>query len=290
MNIKNNLVSVVKEDVVNPEQYSTGHVISADGTTIGYRQTGSGPGVVILHGVARASQHYELLANALADWFTVYLPDRRGRGLSGPRGDGYNIKKETEDLCAILQETGARWVFGHSAGGFIALEAAIELPIEKLAVYEPPISIHGSVDFSFLPYFEKALARNDGAAAFVIFMKGLHLNWMTKLPDWLLYPMARLMLRDADGQEMISLLPTAIWEAREVQRLDSTQERYSAIQAETLLLSGSRSPAYLRDSLPILEQIIPSARWIELPGYDHQAPDQKAPELIATRLKQFYDN
>jgi pimeloyl-ACP methyl ester carboxylesterase len=272
----------------NPSRYSLGEVISKDGTPIGYRQTGSGPGVVILHGGARASQHYLLLADALARWFTVTLPGRRGRRLSGPVGDGYSINKETEDLSAVLQATGARWVFGHSAGGFIGLEAAIELPIEKLAVYEPPVSMHGSIDFSFLPHLEKALADQDGAAAFVIFLKGLRLNWMTQLPFWVLYPMAHLMLRDADGQEMVRLIPTAIWEAKEVQRLDSTEKRYAAIRAETLLLSGSRSPAYLRDSLPILERIIPHARWIDFPGYDHQAPDQKAPGIIAARLKEFY--
>jgi pimeloyl-ACP methyl ester carboxylesterase len=275
------------KNITESFQVKLGHVTSTDGTTIGYRQVGSGPGIVILHGGARASQHYLVLANELAKWFTVYLPDRRGRGLSGPCGDGYSIKKETEDIHAVLEKTGARWVFGHSAGGFIGLEAAIELPIEKLVVYEPPISIHGSVDFSFLPHLEQTLAGNDGAAAFVIFLKGLRLNWMTKLPFWLLYPMARLMLNDADGQEMIALIPTAIWEAREVQRLDSTEERYRAIRADTLLLSGSQSPAYLRDSLPILEKIIPHARWIEFPGYDHQAPDQKAPEIIAARLKKF---
>ena len=268
-------------------QFNVGRVISKDGTPIGYRQAGTGPGLVILHGGARASQHYLRLAAALADQFTVCLPDRRGRGLSGPRGDGYSVKKEIEDIRAIFQETGARFVFGHSAGGFIALEAAVELPVEKLAVYEPPISIHGSIDFSFLPHLEKALARGDGAAAFVIFLKGLRLDWMTGLPFWVLYPMARMMLNDADGREMIALIPTVIWEAKEIQRLDSTEERYRAIRAGTLLLGGSRSPAYLRDVLPILAKTIPHVRQVEFPGLNHNAPDQNAPELVAAEMKRF---
>lgn len=277
-------------DRIDVDGYRTGHVTSADGTTIGYRQTGSGPGVVILHGGARASQHYVTLANALADRFTVTIPDRRGRGLSGPVGENYSIYKETDDLRAVLQATGARNIFGHSAGAFIALQAAMELPIRKLAVYEPPVSIHGSIDFSFLPILEKALADGDGAAAFVIFLKGLRLNWMTRLPTWLLTPMARLMLHDADGQEMIDLLPTAIWEAKEVQRLDSTEKRYRTIRADTLLMSGGNSPAYLRDPLPILERIIPRARWVEYPRFDHLAPDQKEVDFIAARLTEFYCN
>ena len=269
-------------------QFSTCQVTSADGTTIGYRQIGSGPALVIIHGGARASHHYLRLAEVLSDTYTVYLPDRRGRGLSGPKGEDYSIKREIEDLRALLQKTNAHMLFGHSAGGFIALEAAVDLPIGKLALYEPAVSIDGSVDFDWIDPVQKAFARNDPAAAFVIFIKGLHLNWMTGLPFWFLYPMARLMLRDAEGREMVALLPTVVWEAKEIQRLDSTYERYHSISADTLLLNGRKSPAYLRNILPILTRTIPHAQQLELPGLNHNAPDQEAPELIASELKRFF--
>ncbi len=115
---------------------STGRVTSADGTSIGYRQLGQGPGLIILHGGLRASHHYMRLAQALADTYTVYLPDRRGRRLTHTTVEAYSVAKECEDLCALLQTTGAHMVFGHSAGGLIALEAALRLPIHKLVVYE----------------------------------------------------------------------------------------------------------------------------------------------------------
>ncbi len=63
---------------------TTGSVSSADGTTIGYLQVGHGPAVVILHGSNESARSHTQLALALADAFTVYLPDRRGRGQSGP--------------------------------------------------------------------------------------------------------------------------------------------------------------------------------------------------------------
>ena len=62
----------------------TRSVISADGTLIGYRQLGQGPGLVLVHGAMESAQSHMQLAEALADTFTVYLPDRRGRGMSGP--------------------------------------------------------------------------------------------------------------------------------------------------------------------------------------------------------------
>ncbi|MEU1641010.1 alpha/beta hydrolase, partial [Nonomuraea sp. NPDC005701] len=58
-------------------------VRSADGTTIGYRRSGRGPGLILVHGGMQASQHFTKLAAALSTEFTVYVPDRRGRGLSG---------------------------------------------------------------------------------------------------------------------------------------------------------------------------------------------------------------
>lgn len=268
-------------------QFSNCQVASADGTMIGYRQIGNGPGLVVVHGGARASHHYLRLAEVLSDSYKVYLPDRRGRGLSGPKGEDYSIRREVEDLRALLQKTNARMLFGHSGGGFIALEAALDLPIEKLALYEPAVSIDGSVDFDWLDPLQKAFARSDSAAAFVIFIKGLHLNWMSSLPFWFLYPLARLMLGDEEGREMVALLPTIVWEAKEIQRLDSTHERYHSLSADTLLLHGSKSPAYLRKILPILTRTIPHVQSIELPGLNHNAPDQEAPELIASELKRF---
>src|SRR2546423_12796807 len=76
--------------------YTTSSVPSADGTTIGYRQIGSGPGLLLLPGGMLASQHYMRLATALASAFIVYVVDRRGgRPRGAPRGqDCMNKKKE----------------------------------------------------------------------------------------------------------------------------------------------------------------------------------------------------
>jgi pimeloyl-ACP methyl ester carboxylesterase len=119
---------------------TTGSVASRDGTRIGYLRLGQGPAVVLLHGSMESARSHIGLAAALADAFTVYLPDRRGRGLSGPAGPDYGVRTEVEDLAAVLAESGAQLVFGVSAGGLVALEAARTLPaILKVAVYEPAL-------------------------------------------------------------------------------------------------------------------------------------------------------
>ena len=71
---------------------TAGSVTSADGTTIGYLRTGQGPPVVILHGSNESARSHAQLAMALASKFTVYLPDRRGRGRSGPHQPGHSMR------------------------------------------------------------------------------------------------------------------------------------------------------------------------------------------------------
>src|SRR5258707_1185610 len=119
------------------EPYTTGSVTSKDGTTIGYRQLGQGPALVLVQGAMGSAQNFMQLAGMLADAFTVYLPDRRGRGQSPlAYSKNYRIQKDVEDIDALLAKTGAHAVFGLSSGALICLEAALTLPaIHQAAIY-----------------------------------------------------------------------------------------------------------------------------------------------------------
>ena len=99
---------------------TSGRVTSRDGTPIGYLKTGRGPAVVILHGSMESARSHTLLAQALAGDFTVYLPDRRGRGMSGPHRPDHSVRTEVEDLQAVLAESGAQAAFGVSATGDVS--------------------------------------------------------------------------------------------------------------------------------------------------------------------------
>ena len=118
------------------QPYTTDWAISKDGTRIGYRQLGRGPGLVLLHGAASSAHNHMQLAEALADAFTVYVPDRRGRGLSGPYRKDYSIRQEVEDMDAVLTKTSAHDVFGVSSGAIIWLQGALTQPaIHRAAIY-----------------------------------------------------------------------------------------------------------------------------------------------------------
>ena len=85
------------------------------------------------------------LAPLLADTFSVYAYDRRGRGDSGSRLP-YAVEREVDDLAALVEHAGGRAsLFGSSSGATLALETARRgLPIERLALYEAPMIVDDS--------------------------------------------------------------------------------------------------------------------------------------------------
>lgn len=185
---------------------SDGTVISADGTRIGYRQVGRGPGLVLVHGGAQAAQNLTGLAQALSGEFTVYLPDRRGRGSSGPPGDHYGLEVESQDLAALLRHSGSEFVFGLSSGALLSLDAAHSLPqIRKLALYEPPLSVNHSTPVDWLPRFDREIAAGRIGSALITATRGTRtapavLRWA---PRFLLAPLldraARIGTPDVGG-------------------------------------------------------------------------------------------
>ena len=286
------------------ERYTTDSVLSKDGTTIGYRQVGHGPGIVALHGAMESAQSHMQLAEALAGSFTVYLPDRRGRGLSGPYGASYSMQREVEDLDALLTKTGARRIFGVSAGGLICLQAALTLPaIQKVAVYEPALIVNGSISTAFLPRYDREIAEGNIPAALVSGMLGAQMGppFLQKMPRWLLEAFTRQGIKSEDktakpgGVTMRSLAPTLHYDFQLVSEMAEQVERFRALHVETLLLGGSKSPAYLKQALDALEQTIPQARRIEFPSLDHGGssdlgPTNRSgdPQRVAQELLRFF--
>lgn len=113
------------------------HIESRDGTTIGFRRLGQGPGLVVVHGSIATGDEWSRVASVLADRFTVHLVDRRGRGLSGD-ADAYSIDTEIADIAAVLDAAGPdASLVGHSYGALCALAAvASGVDVPGLVLYE----------------------------------------------------------------------------------------------------------------------------------------------------------
>jgi pimeloyl-ACP methyl ester carboxylesterase len=276
--------------------YRTGSVISRDGTTIGYRQLGSGPAVVLVHGGMQAAQNFMTLGAELADAFTVFIPDRRGRGLSGPHREGHGISTECEDIDALLHETGAHHVFGLSAGALISLCAARTSPyIQHLAIFEPPLPVADTDRVAWLPRFEREIAQGQLAAAMMTGIRGAQVSPLFGLvPRFLLTPLLNLAI-NADAKKvkdgdvpLKEIIPTLQFDAKTVSETKGSLESFKDVRAEVLLLGGSKSPAYLKAALDALEKTLPHVTRVEFPGLDHLAPDNSGkPKIVAQELRRW---
>ncbi|HSI26477.1 MAG TPA: alpha/beta hydrolase [Aeromicrobium sp.] len=121
------------------------HVVSADGTSIGYRVTGEGPPVVLVHGVGTDSGDWFFVAPSLSAHFTVVTVDRRGRAESGD-GPSYSMAREVEDILAVVDAVDAQFLVGHSYGGLCSMLAAARTDrLKALVVYEPPIGVTSEI-------------------------------------------------------------------------------------------------------------------------------------------------
>ena len=276
-------------------QFNLGQVISADGTTIGYRWLGHGPGLILVHGGLQTSQSFTKLAAALSDVFTVYVPDRRGRGLSGSHGDNYSIRKECEDINALLNRTGAHNVFGLSSGAIIVLQAAPTLPtIYKVALYEPPLPTDHSSPATWIPRYEKELAKGKLGSAMVTIIKGTgDSSIVNALPRLILEPLMTLAIRaesdQGDEVPLETLIPTVHFDTRLVVEMDGKLDAIRALRADVLLLGGSQSQGYLKDALDALSTVLPHARRVELPHAGHLAADNDGqPQRVANELRHFF--
>ena len=287
--------------VAGSGHYIKGAVVSKDGTTIGYRQLGRGPGLVVLHGAMESAQSHMQLAEALADTYTVYLPDRRGRGLSGPYRSGDVVPQDVEDMDALLTKTGAHEVFGVSSGAIISLQAALTLrAIHRAAIFEPPLMFNGSAPTAWLTRFDNEMAQGNVAAAMITGMKGAEMGppMLNLIPRWLLERMTTMMMASEDKNArdddvtMRMLAPTLHYDFQLVIEMDGALESFGALRAEVLLLGGSKSPAYLTRAVDALEKVLPNVTRVEFPGLGHEASgntDRRGqPDRVAQELRRFF--
>jgi pimeloyl-ACP methyl ester carboxylesterase len=283
-------------------------VTSADGTQVGYQQTGSGPGLVIVHGSMSTGQNHTQLAEALADAFTVYLVDRRGRGLTGPYRQGHTVRTDVSDVQAVLDKTGAELAFGVSVGGIICMETAMATSaIRKLAVYEPPLFADGAEPLAMVHRLDRELAEGNVAAALTTAMQGAQMGpgFLNAMPHRLATQLTKLMIRAASraasrgkpagAPEYVSfadLAPALHEEGTVIAAASTDLGRYQAIRIPVLLLNGSRSSRFLKSGVSRLNGILPDARQAEIAGGDHSASwnaDLRGkPGLVARELRDFF--
>jgi pimeloyl-ACP methyl ester carboxylesterase len=258
-----------------------GTVTSRDGTTIAYDRAGHGPPVILVVGAlcSRTLGPGVKLAPLLADRFTVFTYDRRGRGASG-NVTPYAPEREVEDLAALVTVAGGRAsVFGHSSGAVLALDAAEQgVGIDKLALYEPPFVVDASrpaltSEWAAIAAFIAENRRDEALGVFLrsVGVPGLVRVFMRCLPLW---------------KELRAVAPTLPHDGALVQRFQRGEPLPDAawrrVTVPALSLAGGKSPAWMHAGTLALAGQLAHAEHRVVPGQTHDADAKVLAPLLAS--------
>lgn len=268
------------EDTAMHTMTSTMHnVTSADGTTIAYRRSGTGPPLLLVHGTTADHERWAGVSPAFEEDFTVYAMDRRGRGASGD-GPAYSLPREGEDVAAVVDAIAEPVsLLGHSYGALCAIEGAMRTRnLRTLMLYEPPLpGGEEIVPAETLARLDEMIARDEREEALITFFHEVvgvpeaQLGAVRSHPAW---------------PRRIAAAHTLGRETRVEAEYQLDFDRLRMVRTPTLFLLGGASPPAFHAATNRLHEALPASRIHVLEGQQHMAMDT-APEAFVAAVRQF---
>ncbi len=240
---------------------------------IAYEQAGSGPPLVLLHGILEDSRVWRRQLDALSDEFTALAWDAPGCGASSDPPEGFTLHDYAVCLAAWLAaiDVGRPHILGLSWGGTLALQVYRDYP-------DLPASLSLVATY---PGLIGALPPDEYAARVESLLRDADLPPEQWAPGWIPGLLTASAPPDAAGELIAMMLDfhpvgyrRMVLGSVEVDLRDTLP----LIRVPTLLLWGDadkRSPVSVAERF---HAAIPSARYVLLPGVGHQvnmdAPDR----------------
>lgn len=249
---------------------------SKDGTHIAFTKAGTGPALVLVSGALsqRSLIGDTLLIPRLAEHYSVYTYDRRGRGESGDTKP-YTVDREIEDIEALIDHAGGKaYLFGVSSGAALSLQAAAKLgatKVSKLALYDPPYGQPPS-DYTKQKDSVRALVRTGqpgDAAAYFLSAIGTPpkvLEGMKSSPAW-------------DAMKKID--HTLVYDYDVLGDGQVPEGVVKAIAVPTLVMNGEKSMDFMHASAARIASLVPNGRHTTIKGQAHGvAAETTVPVLV----------
>ena len=269
----------------------------------GYRRAfvrvGSGPALLLLHGIGNSCSTWAGVIDRLAESHTVIAPDLLGHGASDkPRGD-YSIAAYANgmrDLLSVLDIERAT-VVGHSLGGGIALQFAYQFPerCERLVLVGsgglgPELS--AGLRLATLPGAEVVLTALAGVSGPLrAGMRGLQVTG--RLAGWKgVRDLAEagdalLALKDVQARRAFLRTLRGVVDTRG-QAVTAVDRLYLANAIPMLVIWGSRDPIVPAAHADTVRRLVPTARVEVFPGAGHW-PHLDDPDRFCAVLSDFLD-
>jgi pimeloyl-ACP methyl ester carboxylesterase len=269
--------------------------IELHGRRVIYRVAGSGPPVVLIHGMLNSSSHWRSVALSLAGEYTVIAPDLIGHGDSAaPRGD-YSLGAHAASIRDLLAAIGIdrATIVGHSLGGGVAMQFFYQFPqrVERLVLISSGglgQDVTPSLRTAALPGVSPALAltirpRLVGALA----RAGARLRERGVGSGIYLQAAARALrpLQSADAREAFLQTLRAVIDVHG-QRVSATDRLYLLESLPTMIVWGERDNTIPLEHGRAAHEAIPDSSFRTLADVAH-FPHLEDPDGLAELLREF---
>jgi pimeloyl-ACP methyl ester carboxylesterase len=260
-----------------------------------YRTVGSGPPVVLIHGMVNSSRHWKEVALQLADHYTVIAPDLIGHGDSAtPRGD-YSLGAHAAAIRDLLSAIGVEsaTVVGHSLGGGVAMQFFWQFPqrVERLALISS-----GGLGEEVSPLL-RAAALPGASAALWVAAQPRFLDALEGVGERLEArgsgrgPYVRAVVRALSPLQVPGARAAFLNTLRSVidirgQRVSAADRLYLLGPVPTLIVWGERDRTIPLEHGRAAYEAIPNSHFRTLPRAAH-FPHLEDPEGLATALEEF---
>ncbi|KNH22470.1 alpha/beta hydrolase [Arthrobacter sp. ZBG10] len=273
------------------------NIRTPDGGTLELFSTGAelakaGSGIVVVPPSMVTAADYTKFAQKLSAALgrPVHTFNRRGRGSSSPQPEDYTLDVDIRDLDTIMKHTSSTDVFGHSFGGAVALHAARTLPVERLAVYDPAVSVNHSVTADWTAEYERAAAAGDDDRALAVMKRGLESggsSFSSRMPLSMLTLANKLTAGTSEGRQQRDMMRTGVREIKAIIAADMPAEPFLELPLETLIVVGEKSPAYFGVACGQIHDVLSGSSYTILPGMGHDGVI-KAPDRLIQELSDFF--
>lgn len=239
--------------------------LSKDGTKLAYETSGKGPVLIFVTGAICHRRFWPILGDVkvFSQEFKVINYDRRGRGDSTDQPP-YSPEKEVEDIEALIKTVdGKVFLYGHSSGAVLALEAALKFPekISRVAIYDASYVSNTTERNSYAILREKILnllAKKEHSKALREFLVGIGMPkvfayFLPLMPGW---------------KKMKSLAPTLAYDMELTADLPPLA-RLKNIKIPVEIIFGEKSPASIHSVAQQLAQTIAQSRLQKIEKQDH---------------------
>lgn len=261
-------------------------IASINGVDLNYEIHGQGEAIVFLHGYTGSTRDWANQMSVLSSRYRVIALDQRGHGKSAAlsREDDYSVEIFVDDVLAVLKRLDIKrcCLVGHSLGGFIALQLAVEHPevLSALVLVDTAAGRFDTVpNFAQLRQKLDELARTQGMAAAFEYDAA---NNPQRIEKFQKHPELREVIRQ---KLLMTSVDGYIYVSKAIGRWRPVESRLSEIGVPALIYWGDEDLPFA-EAVQVLKKGIANSELVTVGGVGH-SPHEEAPDDFNEALLKF---